>query len=85
VQEVCAYGVPDERWGETVKVAVVRAPGAEVTGSEIVERCRERLAGFKCPRYVAFLDAADIPRSTTGKLQRHVLAARGADPSERVR
>lgn len=85
VQEVCAYGVPDERWGETVKVAVVRAPGAEVTADEIVGRCRERLAGFKCPRYVAFLDAADLPRSTTGKLQRHVLAARGADPSERVR
>jgi fatty-acyl-CoA synthase len=85
VQEVCAYGVPDERWGETVKVAVVRAPGTDVTAAEIVERCRERLAGFKCPRYVAFLDAADIPRSTTGKLQRHVLAARGADPSERVR
>jgi fatty-acyl-CoA synthase len=85
VQEVCAYGVPDERWGETVKVAVVRAPGSEVTAAEIVERCREHLAGFKCPRYVAFLEAADIPRSTTGKLQRHVLAARGADPSERVR
>ncbi len=85
VQEVCAYGVPDERWGETVKVAVVRAPGATVTADEIVERCRERLAGFKCPRYVAFLYAAEIPRSTTGKLQRHVLAARGAQESERVR
>jgi fatty-acyl-CoA synthase len=85
VQEVCAYGVPDERWGETVKVAVVRAPGGSITADEVVERCRERLAGFKCPRYVAFLEAADIPRSTTGKLQRHVLAARGADPSERVR
>jgi fatty-acyl-CoA synthase len=85
VQEVSAYGVPDERWGETVKVAVVRAPGADVSAAEIVGRCRERLAGFKCPRYVQFLDAADIPRSTTGKLQRHVLAARGADPSERIR
>jgi fatty-acyl-CoA synthase len=90
VQEVCAYGVPDERWGETVKVAVVRAPGQDeddrgVTAADIVERCRERLAGFKCPRYVQFLDAADLPRSTTGKLQRHVLALRGADDAERVR
>ncbi|WP_433781541.1 class I adenylate-forming enzyme family protein [Actinomycetospora sp. CA-101289] len=85
VQEVCAYGVPDERWGETVKVAVVRAPDGGVTAEEIVARCRERLAGYKCPRYVQFLDAADLPRSTTGKLQRHVLAARGAEPSERVR
>jgi acyl-CoA synthetase (AMP-forming)/AMP-acid ligase II len=85
VQEVCAYGVPDERWGETVKVAVVRAPDGGVGADEIVARCRERLAGYKCPRYVQFLDAADLPRSTTGKLQRHVLAARGAEPSERVR
>jgi acyl-CoA synthetase (AMP-forming)/AMP-acid ligase II len=85
VQEVCAYGVPDERWGETVKVAVVAAPGSTVSADEVVARCREHLAGFKVPRYVQFLDAADIPRSTTGKLQRHVLAARGAAESERVR
>jgi acyl-CoA synthetase (AMP-forming)/AMP-acid ligase II len=84
VQEVCAFGVPDDRWGETVKVVIVRAPGAEVSAEAIVARCRERLAAFKRPHYVQFLTAAEIPRSTTGKLQRHVLAARGVQPQERM-
>lgn len=85
VQEVCAHGVPDPRWGETVKVVVVRAPGTEpVTADEIVARCRERLASYKRPHYVEFLTADELPRSTTGKLQRHVLAGRGATDDQRV-
>lgn len=85
VQEVCAYGVPDPRWGETVKIVVVRAPGGQVSGEEIVAWCRERLAAFKRPHFVEFVGAADLPRSTTGKLQRHLLAERGADEQQRVR
>jgi acyl-CoA synthetase (AMP-forming)/AMP-acid ligase II len=85
VQEVCAFGVPDERWGETVKVVVVPAPGARPSAEEIVARCRERLASYKRPHYVEFLAADQLPRSTTGKLQRHLLAERGARPSEEVR
>ncbi|AEA23841.1 o-succinylbenzoate--CoA ligase [Pseudonocardia dioxanivorans CB1190] len=84
VEEVCAYGVPDPRWGETVKVVVVRAPGADVSGEEVVAWCRDRLAAFKRPHFVEFVDAAELPRSTTGKLQRHLLAERGADEKERV-
>ena len=84
VQEACAFGVPDERWGETVKVVVVRTPGGEITAEEVVARCRERLASYKRPRYVEFLGADELPRSTTGKLQRHVLAERGARDGERI-
>ncbi|HZD67031.1 MAG TPA: class I adenylate-forming enzyme family protein [Acidimicrobiales bacterium] len=85
VQEVCAFGVPDPHWGETVKVVVVRAPGSEpVTAEEIVACCRERLASYKRPRYVEFLGADELPRSTTGKLQRHVLVARGGRDDQRV-
>ncbi|MGD9989724.1 class I adenylate-forming enzyme family protein [Pseudonocardia sp.] len=84
VQEVCAYGVPDPRWGETVKVVVVRVPGGDVSGEDVVAWCRERLAAFKRPHFVEFVDAAELPRSTTGKLQRHLLAERGADEKERV-
>ncbi|WP_181779561.1 class I adenylate-forming enzyme family protein [Pseudonocardia pini] len=84
VQEVCAFGVPDERWGETVKVVVVRAPGAQVSAAEIVAHCREHLASYKRPRYVEFLASEELPRSTTGKLQRHVLAERGATEAERA-
>ncbi|MFR9806017.1 class I adenylate-forming enzyme family protein [Pseudonocardia sp. RS010] len=85
VQEVCAFGVPDPRWGETVKVVVVPAPGERPTAEAVVARCRERLASYKRPHYVEFLSAAELPRSTTGKLQRHVLAERGARPTEEVR
>jgi acyl-CoA synthetase (AMP-forming)/AMP-acid ligase II len=70
IREACAVSVPDERWGETIKAVVVAEPGAAVTGSEIRDWCRERLPGFKCPRYVQFLDAADVPRSGTGKILR---------------
>ncbi|MDN5917674.1 MAG: AMP-binding protein [Pseudonocardia sp.] len=86
VQEVCAFGVPDERWGETVKVVVVPAPGeSRPAAEEIVARCRQRLATYKRPHYVEFLTTEELPRSTTGKLQRHLLAARGARPTEEVR
>jgi fatty-acyl-CoA synthase len=84
VQEVCVLGVPDARWGETVKAVVVRRPGTEVTAAEIVAWCRDRLAGYKRPRYVEFMAAEDLPRSTTGKLQRHELARRPVRPEEAV-
>ena len=84
VQEVCVFGVPDAHWGETVKAVVVRRPGAEVTGAELGAWCRERLAGYKRPRYIAFMTADQLPRSTTGKLQRHELAKLPAAAGERV-
>lgn len=85
VQEVCAFGVPDQRWGETVKVVVVPAPGEHPLAEDVVACCRQRLAAYKLPHYVEFLDAEQLPRSTTGKLQRHQLAERGARSSEEVR
>ncbi|MQA13208.1 MAG: AMP-binding protein [Pseudonocardiaceae bacterium] len=84
VQEACVFGVPDEHWGEAVKAVVVRRPDRQVTGEEIVSWCRERLAGYKRPRYVQFLTEEELPRSATGKLQRHELAARGVTDGERV-
>ena len=69
----------------TVKVVVVPVPGGEpITSADVVARCRERLASYKRPRYVEFLCADELPRSTTGKLQRHLLAARGASDDQRV-
>jgi acyl-CoA synthetase (AMP-forming)/AMP-acid ligase II len=84
VQEVCVFGVPDAHWGETVKAAVVLRPDAGLTVAELDGWCRQRLAGYKRPRYVAFLAPGDLPRSTTGKVQRHELAARPAREEERV-
>ena len=84
VQETCVFGVPDARWGETVKAAVVLRPGAELTAAALDAWCRERLAGYKRPRYVVFLAPGELPRSTTGKVQRHELAKRPAREEERV-
>ena len=74
VQEACVFSVPDARWGEAIKAVVVLRHGAGATGADIVAWCRERLAGYKRPRFLEFVAADRLPRSATGKLQRHELA-----------
>ena len=64
-------GVPDEKWGETVKALVVLRPGASATERELIDFCRERIAHYKCPTSVEFRDQLD--RTATGKLQKFKL------------
>jgi len=66
VADVAVIGVPDERWGETAKAMVVRAAGVDVTEQELIDFCRERLARFKCPTSVDWVDA--LPRNPSGKV-----------------
>jgi len=73
VAEVCVIGVPDEKWGETVKALVVLKPGAEVSDAELIEHCRSELAHFKCPTSVEF--RTELARTATGKLQKFKLRA----------
>ncbi|HET9142599.1 AMP-binding protein [Actinophytocola sp.] len=68
VAESAAVGVPDERSGERVKVVVALLPGAELTEEAVREHCAARLAKFKVPEIVEFVDA--LPHSVTGKLRR---------------
>lgn len=83
VMEVAIIGVPDDRWGETVKAVVSLHPGQSATEAELIDFCREHLAKFKCPTSVEFVSA--LPRNPTGKiLKRDLRAPYWQDADRRV-
>jgi acyl-CoA synthetase (AMP-forming)/AMP-acid ligase II len=61
-------GVPDRHWGEMVAAAVVADGNLPLTEQQVIDYCRERLAGYKCPRRVVFV--GELPRNATGKIVR---------------
>jgi acyl-CoA synthetase (AMP-forming)/AMP-acid ligase II len=71
VAEVAVIGVPDEKWGESPRAVVVRVDNSTVTGDELIQFTRGRLASYKCPPAVDFVDA--LPRNATGKILHRVL------------
>ena len=71
ILEACAVGVPDSYRGETVKAFVVVKPGETLTAEEVIAYSRERLAAYKAPKLVEFLD--DLPKSQVGKVLRRTL------------
>lgn len=80
VQEAVAYGVPDAYRGEQVKVVIVPREGANLTGEDLVEYCKPRLASYKVPKFVEF--RAELPKSMVGKVLRRLL--REAEPGPRA-
>jgi acyl-CoA synthetase (AMP-forming)/AMP-acid ligase II len=71
VADVAVIGVPDDRWGESIKAVVQAADGQSVDPDELVAYARERLAGYKVPRTIDVV--AEMPRNATGKILKKVL------------
>jgi long-chain acyl-CoA synthetase len=72
VLECAVVGVPDDTWGEVVKAIVVLRTGAQATADELIAHCRERIAGYKCPRSVDFMLEV-LPKSGSGKILKREL------------
>ena len=66
VNEVCVFGVPDDKWGEVGKAIISLRPNASITKEEIQEILRNELAKYKIPKYIKFVD--DIPKNSVGKI-----------------
>ena len=71
VLDAAVFGIPDEKWGESVKAVVELSLGGETSAEELIAWCRERLAHYKCPRSVEIIEA--LPRNPTGKLLKREL------------
>jgi acyl-CoA synthetase (AMP-forming)/AMP-acid ligase II len=64
-------GIPDEKWGEAVKVVAVKKPGSTLTEAEVIAYCKQNLAGYKCPKSVEFW--SELPLNATGKIMKRLI------------
>jgi acyl-CoA synthetase (AMP-forming)/AMP-acid ligase II len=76
VKDVAVIGVPHEKWGESVHAVVILHQGATATEAEILDWCKDKIAGYKRPRSVAFIREDEMPRTATGKILHRVLRTR---------
>jgi fatty-acyl-CoA synthase len=79
VADAAIIGVPNERWGEVGLAIIVRKPGEALEEADVIGHCLARLAKFKVPQAVAFVDI--LPRNATGKVLKRELRVQfvGAD------
>jgi long-chain acyl-CoA synthetase len=68
VQECAVVSAPDAKWGERVQAVVVLKPGQAATEKELIDHCKSRLAGYKCPKNIQFWE--ELPKTSVGKILR---------------
>ena len=78
VDDASVIGVPDSEWGHNPRAVIVLKAGEMATEAEIIDFCKDKMSGFKRPRSVVFID--ELPRTTTGKVQRKVLREKYGQP-----
>jgi acyl-CoA synthetase (AMP-forming)/AMP-acid ligase II len=69
-------GLPDEKWGERVAAVVIRKPGfddSNLNEQNVIQACKDKMAGYKCPKQVLFIGEDDMPRTGTGKILHRIL------------
>jgi len=77
VLEAAVVAMPDERWGEVPRAFIVLRPGQQITEQALIAHCRSRLAGFKTPKQVVFMDT--LPRNPSGKVLKRELRTISSD------
>jgi acyl-CoA synthetase (AMP-forming)/AMP-acid ligase II len=76
VFDVAVIGTPDEKWGEKVAAIVIGLPGSDLDEKTLLLWCRDKMAGFKRPKRVRFIEQDEMPRTATGKILHRVLRER---------
>jgi acyl-CoA synthetase (AMP-forming)/AMP-acid ligase II len=79
VFDCAVVGLPDDKWGEKVAAVIITKPGvdpADITEKDIMECCRQKLAGYKRPKEVIFISQEEMPRTPTGKILHRILKER---------
>ncbi len=74
--DVAIIGVPDRKWGESVKAVVILRDNMTCTEEELVEHCRGKMASYKKPKTVEFISKKKMPRTSTGKILHRILRER---------
>ena len=74
ILECAVIGVADQKWGEAVKAVVVLKPGRQATEAQIIQFCKDRMAHYKAPKTVEFIEA--LPKTGSGKIQKKELRDR---------
>jgi acyl-CoA synthetase (AMP-forming)/AMP-acid ligase II len=73
VKDVAVVGLPHEKWGESVHAVIVMHPGRNAAAKDVLDWCRDKMAGYKRPRSVTFMAESEMPRTATGKILHRVL------------